>query len=351
MNKKVDFIIIGQGIAGTWLAFQLIKRNKKVLIVDERNSNSSSRVAGGIYNPLIPKRQRLAYLAQEIYPSLSNDYHELEEFINEKVLFESPIHYILESQSDYNNWATLSQTEPFNQFVKFKDESLSPNILSPFGVIEILKSGWVNIPLLLDTFSKKIEPPNYFLNQNFDEDLLETSDHKFQYQDFEADAIVYCVGNQIKALKHLENITLKPAKGEVLTVQLNETFSNLIPQQGIFMLPINEQTFRIGSTFEWIDLSDEATEKGKTEILHKWQKYYTGDFKILEHKAGIRPSSKDRKPILGKIKPYHNVYVFNGLGSKGVALAPYFSKMLVENMIHQQIIDKEVYVQRLFRNV
>jgi glycine oxidase len=350
LNKKVDCIIIGQGIAGTWLAFQLIKQNKTVLIVDERNSNSSSRVAGGIYNPLIPKRQRLAYLAQEIYPSLRNEYHELEQFINEKVLFESPIHYILESQSDYNNWATLSQTEPFNQFVKLKDESLSPNILSPFGVIEILNSGWVNIPLLLDTFSKRIVAPNYFLNQTFDEDLLQNNDGKFQYLDFEANAIVYCVGNQIKYLKHLENIVLKPAKGEVLTVQLNESFSNLIPQQGIFMLPINEQTFRIGSTFEWNDLTDAATEKGKAEILNKWQNYYKGDFNIIEHKAGIRPSSKDRKPLLGRIKPQQNIYIFNGLGSKGVALAPHFSKMLIDNILQQKAIDQDVDVQRLFKN-
>lgn len=47
-------------------------------------------------------------------------------------------------------------------------------------------------------------------------------------------------------------------------------------------------------------------------------------YNVVEHKAGVRPSVSDRRPVLGPCKDYEQLVVFNGLGTKGVSLAPFF---------------------------
>ncbi len=343
MSKTVDYIIVGQGLAGTWIGFQLIKKGYSIMVVNHSSLSNSSWVAGGLYNPLLAKRQKLSYLAHEIYPHIESVYEEIETYINHSVLKAEPIQYIIESIEELNTWSVLCETEAYKPFVKMIDFVDVPSIDAPYGGVQIQHSGWVNIPELLQAFRAKLVAEMAYLDEVFMQEDLLINAEGVNYKGIKAKGIVYAQGTPTF---HQGIIRLKPAKGEILRVNIPQLEFSFIPQQGVFMLPLGDGNFKIGSTFEWKDLSDRTTEEGKEQLLKKWQNYYKGAFTITGQEAGVRPSSNDRRPILGALDQDKKSFVFNGLGSKGVALAPYFSLQLANFITEGTAIDKEVDLKR-----
>lgn len=202
-------------------------------------------------------------------------------------------------------------------------------------------------PHFLSTFRKKIHEPNAFLNEKYDPaELLETDDG-FQYKNIECQNIIFCQGTAISQNPLTANIQLKPAKGEILLIKSEEHVEGIIPQNGVFLLPLGNNLYKVGSNFEWNNLDYKATENAKNEILAKLTKWFKAPFEIIDHQAGIRPSSLDRRPIIGRLPNRSNAYVFNGLGSKGVALAPFYSDLLCKYIYDGVELPYEVDVSRL----
>jgi glycine/D-amino acid oxidase-like deaminating enzyme len=347
---KVDNLIVGAGIAGTWMAFQSIKYNQSFALISQDGHSKSSTVAAGIYNPILANRQKLSYNADLIYSDLSKKYHEMEVLIHEKILHHHPVTYIIESLKELNDWAALAQSHIFKDFVLMKNERISDHTLSDFGVLEIVDSGWVDVKTMMRRFRHFISEPNYFFEKDFiAEDLIQL-ENGFVYQDIEAKNIIFCQGTASLNNPFTQDIPLKPAKGEILIIEAEEKIEEIIPQNAVFMLPIGLNFYRVGSNFEWNELDYQPTEKALNEIVNKLTKWYKGAFEIIGQVAGIRPSSLDRRPILGRLNMHKNAFILNGLGSKGVALSPYYSKMLMEHIVHNKAIDAEVDVKRYYKN-
>ena len=344
--QKFDNLIVGAGLAGIWTAFQLLKKNKSFVLIDLVENNNSSRVAAGIYNPLLAKRQKVSYNANNLYPKLAQKYHEMEVFLHKKICYKYHVAYLIESLRELNDWAALSESEWFGDFVSLKNERISDQIVSDFGFVDILDSGWVDIPAFLDAFVAKVESPNLFLNQKFNDDSLLINSHNFEYEQMEFEHVIFCQGTGISQNKFTEYIQLKPAKGEIISIRSEELVSEIIPQNGVFLLPISNNNYRVGSNFSWTNLDTIPTEEAKNEIIQKLSKWFKAPFEIVKHVAGVRPSSLDRRPILGQLNAHPNLFLLNGFGSKGVSHAPYYSEMLVKFIYDKAPIDKDVDVSR-----
>ncbi len=345
MKKEVDNLIVGGGIAGIWLAFQLMKKNRTFALIDKPGVSISSTVAAGIFNPILPGRQKKSYNADLIYPELGKKYHEMEILIGTKVFFTPQICYILNDQGELNDWSILA-SESFSDYASISEDILSVNIQSEFGHLKVHHSGRVDIPAMLKAFKAQISEPNYYLEAGFDENQVEFSEG-LVYGDIAAKHLVLCQGAGMNHNRMTSHLPLRPAKGEVLFIKTDFDLPDSIPQNGVFMLPLGNKTYKVGSNFEWDDLSYETTEKARNEILRKFRAWFKGDFEIIGQEAGLRPSSEDRRPILGKLPGFEHTYVFNGLGSKGVALAPHYSEMMASYIYNEGIIDKEVDISRL----
>ena len=343
---KVDNLIVGGGLAGIWFAFQCAKRNVPFALITKAGHSKSSEVAAGIFNPILANRQKLSYKADEIYPDLGKKYHELEALIHQKIFHKYPVAYIIESLKELNDWAALSESHIFKDYVLMKNERIADHVISDFGVLEISSSGWVDIPLMIHSFISRIVSPNVFLEDDFIPDLLVNNEEGYFYQNINAQNVVFCQGTAATQNPFTANVQLKPAKGEVLYIQNDETIENLIPQNGVFMLPLGNNCFKIGSNFEWNDMTWEPTQKAQNEIIGKFTRWYKGPFEIVTQIAGVRPSSNDRRPFVGKLNTLPNAYILNGLGSKGVALAPYYSEMLYKHIYENGEIEKDVEVYR-----
>ncbi len=347
MKNEVDNLIVGGGIAGIWLAFQFLRMRKSFAMIDKPGISISSSVAAGIFNPILPGRQKKSYNADLIYPQLGKKYQEMETLIDEKVLFTPKICYILDDQKSLNDWSVLAASPDFRDYVSIRDNKLSNAIQSEFGYLEINHSGRVDILTMVNAFKRLISAPNCFIEAEFDEEQLEFTSEGIVYSDISAQQVIFCQGAGMNHNRLTQHLPLKPAKGEVLLIKISDPIADIIPQNGVFMLPLEDGIYKVGSNFEWDDLSYLPTEKAKDEILRKFRKWYKGDFEIIGHEAGLRPSSEDRRPIIGKIPAMEHAYIFNGLGSKGVALAPYYSDILSKHIYNEGTIEKEVDVKRL----
>lgn len=344
--RKVDQIIVGGGIAGCWMAFQCMKRNISFALISKEKHSKSSEVAAGIFNPILAARQKLSYQADLLYPDLGKKYHEMEIMVHQKFFNKIPVCYLIESLRELNDWAALSESHLFKDFVLMKNERIGDQIISDFGYLETAYSGWVDIPIMINAVKNTIIDPNIYIEDDFIPELLVKNDEGFYYQNILADKVVFCQGTAIADNPLTKHIRLKPAKGEVLIIKSEENVQGLIPQNGVFLLPMGNNYYKVGSTFYWRDVDLTITQEAREEMLQKLEKWFKAPFEIVNQNAGIRPSSLDRRPLLGELENLKGAYVFNGLGSKGVALAPHYSEMLLRYMHDGTPLDEEVKISR-----
>jgi glycine/D-amino acid oxidase-like deaminating enzyme len=141
-----------------------------------------------------------------------------------------------------------------------------------------------------------------------------------------------------------------PVKGEILHIVPEKPLpNNIIFNRGVFMVKNPAHPYyRVGSTYHWKDLDWQTTDEAKDQLVERLRSLLKIEFKIVGQEAGIRPASKDRRPLVGAHPEKKNIYLFNGLGTKGVSLAPYFAKNLIEHIILGLKIDDAVNINRYY---
>lgn len=189
-------------------------------------------------------------------------------------------------------------------------------------------SGYLNLSTFLQAAENFFKAKDLLIESEFcfENDTIQTG---FPFGNISAEKLVFCEGSHLSQNSIFNFVKLNPVKGEVLQIfapQLSEAF---ILNKKVFVLPVGNHRFKVGSTYEWKDLSERTTEAAKTSIEERLKKLISADYSIESQRAGIRPTVIDRRPVLGQHPENKNIFLFNGLGTKGVMLAPYFAKEML----------------------
>ncbi|WP_339877695.1 FAD-binding oxidoreductase [uncultured Algoriphagus sp.] len=347
---EIDFLLIGQGLAGTALAYRLKQAGKKIKIIDNPKANNSSRIAAGLFNPVTGRKMVKTWNADLLFPMIIPFYQELERITGRKFLTERPIYRPFLTIEEQNEWMGHSADPGFETYLeKIHQESQSEHLKDPFGGVMLRNSGWLNINNLLDAMSAYFKEE--LILEQFDEDLLSRTDELWKYGGIEAKAIIYCNGLGSMRSKFFNYLPFAPVKGEILEVK-QEFTPDYVVNRGVFRVHLKDNIHRVGSTYTKHDLEVGPTNEAKTELLEKLidlVRLPVGE--IISHKTGIRPATRDRKPFLGKHPFEDGVYIFNGFGAKGVSLIPYFSAQMVDHLLKNKAIDFEVDIARYFNYI
>lgn len=347
VTQNVKAIIVGQGIAGSILAFQYIKAGFNVLVVSDDRLSKSSKVAAGIWNPVVFKRLTKSWLADELISQLYLFYQWVEKTTNTRFVNEMPIIKAFNEEQEKTFWQKKAQEENLfldsHIYTSFKiDEKSTIDSYS-----KVKQSGYIDLSVFLGEVKTYLAKHSQLLEETFDYNALVHANESINYKGISADHIIFCEGHKVSENPFFNYITLKPAKGEVLTVKCHELlWENAIINKGFFILPLGNNLYKVGATYEWQELNELPTAERKTELLKKLDSLITSPYEIIKHEAGIRPSSLDRRPILGQHPQFKNYYIFNGLGTKGVMLAPYFSQQLLNHLENNGSLSVEVDVKR-----
>ncbi|UJP63313.1 NAD(P)/FAD-dependent oxidoreductase [Mongoliitalea daihaiensis] len=344
---EIDFLLIGQGLAGTALSYRLLKAGRKVLVMDLPHENQSSRIAAGLYNPITGKKMVKTWKGDVLFPEIEPFYEQLEKELEINFLYKKAIYRPFLSIEEQNEWMGYSGEEGFQAyFQEIFQQTHFPEVVNPYGGILLAQSGYLDIPTYLDTYRDYLIRLDAYREERYDEEFLMFTETGVRYKEINAKGIVYCNGLGTMGSKYFSNAPFAPVKGEILDIQQDFVPDEII-NRGVFRIPLSNGNLRVGSTYTWHDLDSGPTERAKEEIFEKLDKLMVSNEKVLvAHRTGIRPATKDRKPFLGKHPEFSSVYIFNGFGAKGVSLTPYFSKVMTDLLLNNQNPEKEVNISR-----
>lgn len=351
MNKQVNYIIVGQGLAGTILVHTLLNRNKTIVIIDTPQLSQASKVAAGLYNPVVFKRLVKSWLAEQLLAGMDEFYPETEKLLNTRFYFKKQIVKPFSEEQEKTLWLKKTGEDIGKYLSKTIETDFLTNIIhNPLGTAEVINAGNIDTNVFLDHSRNYFKANNLLVEEEFDYNSLTVSEKNVNYKGITADKIIFCEGHKATVNPYFNWLPFKLTKGETLTVKIpllaSQHFDSKVLNKGVFILPLGNGTYKVGATYEWEDLSDTPTEKGKDFLISQLQKVLKVPFEIIEHKAGIRPTVSDRRPLIGLHPKYPAIGIFNGLGTKGVMLAPYFARQFTTFLENGNPIHKEATIDR-----
>jgi glycine/D-amino acid oxidase-like deaminating enzyme len=335
VSNDKSYTIIGWGLAGATLAWQFYLNKIKFQIFDS-GENHSTRTAAGLVNPIVFKRLTKSWKADQLLPYAKRFYERIENELDVSLMSHRSILRIFASVEEQNNWASLEGDDRFSQYLLPIQDVVINKIDAPHGGGKVKTIGNLDTNLFLDA-SK-----SFFLSKG-----VEIVNGPFDYysvNDFEE--FIFCEGFEIRNNFFFNYLPMKPTHGETLTIKSEEISFEEIVNKNMFVLPLGNGEYKIGATYNWKLTESEVTPFGKKELLEKLSAFASFNFEVVDHKAGIRPTVSDRRPLIGTHPENSNLHVFNGLGTKGVMIAPYFSEQMFNYLVNGEALDSEVDIKR-----
>jgi glycine/D-amino acid oxidase-like deaminating enzyme len=354
MNSSPSFLILGGGLAGTFLAARLCQAGQQVCLIDDRQPRSASRVAAGMFNVITGRFGAKSWLADELLQEIQ-DFFAQEEFQSlQSFLHYQEIYRPFRQEGEYNKWLGRSVDPNFAHLVKLEEYPLLPEqIINPLGGIRILPCGWAEVGGLIDALQQ-------LLVEKFSLEIVAESlpyaaiDRARQQVHTQVglrtyDHLILATGPQLAACPWLPAGSIIPNKGEILFVEAPDLALPFLLSKKVYLLPQVDGTYLCGSTYANQFEHERPTEAGKAEILLHLQNAIHVPVKVVDHWAGLRPTTRNRRPLVGSLPDDPRVHILGGFGTKGMLLAPYTSRLLAEKLLGgKDNIPVEAQLSRLF---
>ena len=347
-NKKIDFLIVGQGLAGSLIAYFLMKAGKQVAIFDDNHKTSSSKAAAGIINPITGRRFVKSWMFEELQAFNESFYSNLEKEFDVTVYSKRKVLRFLQKNKDINEWHTRRTFEGYEKFMvsNAKWKFLKGKINEPEGFGEIDFAAQLKMPLLLKTFQNSFKNENILNVQNIDYDKFIINDGSITFDGLIAEKIIFCEGQKGRFNPFFSYLPFEVSKGEILIARIPDLKSEKIIKDKLIIAPLGDDLYWCGSNYEWNATDELPTDSIREDFIKKLQQTLKVKFEIVEHIAAIRPTVKDRRPFLGIHPQYPQMAIFNGLGTKGASLGPFWAKHFVDFLTNDIQINPEVNINR-----
>lgn len=337
MLSKINTLIIGQGLAGTLLSWELHKRNISFLVIDDSHRDSSSMISAGIIQPISGPRLVLTPGFEDHYAAARTIYSELEETLKERFFFEKPFIRIFSKPGDLVYWNQKRRLKTNQPYVKKQHPPRHWPDINDLGSVEFLKSGYCDTAKLLTAYADFLKTKNLLIHEPVHYSDILVKDTHVEWKDQKAARLIFCEGWQAQNNPWFRHLPYNNAKGEILTLEIpGHHLPEAVFSGGQWICPTGTH-FRAGSTFSWDDLNTIPTENGKQDILSGLGAFLNKPVSVIDHRAGVRPIFKDLKPRAEFHPQYERLGIFNGLGSKGVLLAARHAANLAQSILNQGI--------------
>ena len=343
---KYDYIIVGSGLASIMFAEQLRLHNKSFLVISNR-SQQASVVASGLYNPVVLKRFTATWNAAAHLELAIPKYAALEQLLGLKLDYVLPIHRVFNSVKEQNNWFLACDKPLLTNFLNPKlVDNKNPSVKAPFGFGAVNLTGRIDTQALIEAYRNFLINLNQFKEETFQYKGLSETIEGVEYRTLTAQHIVFTEGFGIHKNPFFKHLPLEGTKGELITIHAPALQLESILKSSIFVIPMEEDRYLVGSTYEWTDKTNTPTQEAKTELLEKLERLIDCEFEVVDQRAGIRPTVVDRRPLVGQHPNHNNMYVLNGLGTRGVLVAPSMAEALYDSIEKNTPLPEEIDINR-----
>lgn len=346
-----DFLILGQGLAGSLLAWQLLQKKKRVLVIDDGHASSSSRVAAGLINPLAGMRFNAATETPAWLAAVQADYGAIAEHLQTApYLHPLPMQRLLRSpeqrrflQRQRANPAVAEYLGP-----ELAPDQVDPGIRAAWGGFEQQATAYLELPRLLDDLRNWLQAQQGYANETFEyADIVLHADHA-SLREHRARQLVFCEGYRMRDNPWFGQLPLQPDKGELLRLRSRRTLCRHIINGAHWLIPLADGSYRFGSTHEHHQIDGQPTPAGREELLAGLEALL-GDsdgIDLIEHAAGVRPATSDRQPLIGTHAARRRLHLFNGFGARGALTIPWYSQRMSTYLLQGQALPPNADIAR-----
>ena len=345
MTTPLDYIIVGQGLVGTWMSYYAQKAGKTFIIINDPQIPSSTSVASGVINPVTGRRIVQTWKIDELLPNAVNAYKELGDHLDQELIQEAPVvllHPSMQMKESFeyrltheNVYLSNNNTTDFDSLFK-----------TPFGTGQINSSYWIDLNTMLDAWKNKLVKSKALIEERFELTDLVVEKEQVQWKSFTAKHIIFCDGNYSMQNNYFKALPFAPNKGEALIVSIKGLSNQFMYKNSVSIVPWKEDLFWVGSNYEW-DFKDASPSAAfKEKMIQALDNCLKVPYTIVDHITGIRPANTERRPFVGTHPNYPSLAICNGMGTKGCSLAPYFSKQLIDYLDNGKALDPEADIKR-----
>lgn len=372
---QFDYILVGQGIAGTMLSWHLCKAGQRVLVYDDARPATASRSAAGIINPVSGRKFELAWLYETIYPVAEQTYRAIEKELGIDCFHERDIWNVWPSAQMRDAFAANLHTTPRMQ--QPMEVRHADTVEQPFGAgivkganvqLDTLLPAWRNAMMKDDGAAAEnaalhreqlsaadVETSENFLRNNrpmlrsehFNTADLELLENSVRYKDITAKAIIFCEGAENPKNPWFGKLKFLPNKGEALLIQTPLHTQDII-KKSITIVPLYDDIYWAGASFSWDYTDAKPTTEKRTSLEENLQQLLKVPYTVKDHLAAVRPSGPDRRPLVGMHPRFPQVGIFNGMGSKGCSLAPWAAQQFTRYLLEAAPLLPEIDIKRFF---
>lgn len=348
------YLLIGQGLAGSLLADALLRHGQRVQVVADARPTSSG-AAAGLFNPVTGRKPQLTWLADALFPYLHRFYPDLEHRLGAKFYHPLPLYRPFGSPEERTFGLSLAEQPELREFLQPApdDAAYAATVRNEFGGLRTPGAGWVDVPTLLAAFRREWERRGIFRETTFSHTGLTITPQGVTWEGQTYATVIFCEGVYGATNPFFAWLPFNPVKGESLTLRLAGPVPPGIVNRGVWLIPRTDEqtghaTARVGATYVWRPLTWQPTTEGRELLLQKLNVWLKPEYEVTGQVAGIRPAVQGRRPLLGLHPEFPRLGIFNGLGSKGVSLAPFFAQQFAEFLVSGKELHEAVNINRFF---
>ncbi|WP_166820340.1 NAD(P)/FAD-dependent oxidoreductase [Thalassoroseus pseudoceratinae] len=343
----VDDIIIGQGLAGSVLSWQLHWQGRQVLVIDRADTQTASRVAAGLVTPVTGMRFVRTWRFDEFWSAATEFYRRVEQETGAAIFRIQPSVRIFATETERENYAKrldagrlTGDTRPPNPSLNSRDFQV------PFGAFEMPSAARLDVARFLELTRNRLERTGHYWKTEIDSqsDIQPTSQAvRLPRLDLTAERLFFCEGIAAMRNPWFAELPFDPAAGEILTVRIPGLTESRTIHRGLWLTGEHSQqhVFRVGATYDREDLHGRRTSSGRDTILKQLRDFVPHAAEVLQHDAAVRPIVVGRNPVIGQHSEHPQLWLFNGLASKGALQAPAVGAHLVAAACEGLPIDPE----------
>lgn len=344
--KELDYIVVGLGIAGISFCQELRKNNKNFIVIDNGEDGSTAN-SGGVFNPTVLKRFTAAWNAASFFPVAKNFYEQVSKDLHQNIFRETPVLRIFKSVEEQNNWSVASDKRELENFLSSEFlKNINSAIEAPYGFGEVLGTGQIETKHLLSGYRDLLKSKGLLLSENFQYEVLQQKENKVFYKKFCASKIIFTEGAKVIENPFFPKHVITGNKGEYVIIKSPDLKMDSLLKGSMYVIPMGNDIYKVGATYSRDDYSLNPTEIAKSEILSKLKTCINCSFEILEQTAGVRPTTRDHRPLLGGWEENSNLIFFNGLGSRGFLMAPLLAETLYKHLEENVPLPREMDIKR-----
>ncbi|MFZ1750134.1 MAG: FAD-binding oxidoreductase, partial [Saprospiraceae bacterium] len=328
----------GQGIAGSLISYFLKKEGKRVGVIDEGHGGSASMLAAGIVNPVTGRNFVCSWRIDEFLPTAIAIYDELTEHLDIKTYTQTNLIRALHTTEDENNWLARTADPKVSEYMlsEANTSEINGRINPAYAYGELTGTLQVHLAEIIKSFAKKWEDEGILIHERFEYDKLRHHPETgYAYGDLYFNGVIFCEGYQAERNPFFPEIGMAPAKGEVLYVRIPGANFSKMYKDKVFIVRLYDDVYWVGSGYEW-NVADALPTQNGYEILSKAiDALLTIPYEIIDHRAAIRPTMYKRRPVLIVHPTYKEMYLFNGLGTKGASIGPFAAKQYANYILYK----------------